>query len=66
MSKPIDKAQSILSEKGLSLSRRDFEEMQSLFAEVEVEEWEDVARLMEGVALIVNDPAYSGDMDAID
>lgn len=66
MSKPIEDAQAILTDKGTSLMQEDFQEMQSLFTQVEIEQWEDVVRVMEGVALIVNDPSYEGDIEPIE
>lgn len=66
MSKPIEDAQAILTDKGASLMQEDFQEMQSLFTQVEIEQWEDVVRVMEGVALIVNDPSYKGDIEPIE
>jgi hypothetical protein len=66
MSKPIEDAQAILTDKGASLMQEDFQEMQSLFTQVEIEQWEDVVRVMEGVALIVNDPSYNGDIEPIE
>lgn len=65
MSKPIDKAQAILSDKGSDLMQSDLDAMQEIFTEIPPEQWDDVLLLMEGVALIVNDPTYKGDIEPI-
>lgn len=66
MSKPIDKAQDILTRRGAKLSQDDLFEMQNLFIMVPVSDWEEVARIMEGVATIVNDPSYEGNLEPIE
>lgn len=65
MSKPIDKAQAILSSKGGQLMQADLDLMEEIFTEVDPEDWDDVLLVMEGVALVVNDPAYKGDIEPI-
>ncbi len=65
MNKPLDKAQAILSDKGGSIMQSDLDEMQELFTQVDPDDWDDVLMLMEGVALIVNDPSYKGDIEPI-
>lgn len=65
MSKPIDKAQAILSAKGSKLMQTDLDAMEEIFTEVDPDEWDDVLLVMEGVSLIVSDPSYSGDIDPI-
>lgn len=66
MNKPIDKAQAILSKKNSNLMQKDLDEMQEIFTYVDLKEWDDVLRLMEGVALVVNDPSYKGDIAPIE
>ena len=65
MSKPIDRAQAILSDKGNKLMQADLDAMEEIFTEIEPEQWDDVLLLMDGVALIVNDPSYKGDIPPI-
>lgn len=65
MLKPIDRAQAIMSDKGARLMQSDLDEMEEIFTEVDPEQWDDVLLLMEGVALIVNDPSYKGDIPPI-
>ena len=65
MSRPIDRAQAILSEKGIKLMQTDLDAMQEIFTEMPPEQWDDVLLLMEGVALVVNDPSYKGDIEPI-
>jgi len=65
MLKPIDKAQAILSAKGSKLMQADLDAMEEIFTEVDPEEWDDVLLVMEGVALVVNDPDYKGDIPPI-
>lgn len=66
MTKPIDRAQDILSSKGSALMQSDLDAMQEIFTEIPPEEWDDVMLLMDGVALIVNDPSYDGDIEPIE
>ena len=66
MNKPIDRAQAILSEKNDKLMQADLLEMQEIFTEIPPEEWDEVMMLMEGVAQVVNDPLYSGDIPPIE
>lgn len=65
MLKPIDRAQAILSAKGIKLMQADLDAMEEIFTEVDPEEWDDVLLVMEGVALVVNDPDYKGDIPPI-
>lgn len=65
MSKPIDRAQAILEDKGSELMQADLDAMQEIFTEISPDDWDDVLLLMEGVALVVNDPSYSGDIPPI-
>lgn len=65
MSKPIDRAQAILSSKGESLMQDDLDAVRDIFMEIPPEEWDDVLRLMEGVVLVVNSPEYNGDIPPI-
>lgn len=65
MSKPIDDAQAILADKGMNLMQSDLDEMETLFLSVDPSEWDSVLFIMEGVALIVNDPLYTGDIPPI-
>lgn len=65
MSKPIDKAQAILAEKGAKLMQADLIEMEMLFLQAAPEDLDDAMFLMEGVALVVNDPSYKGDIEPI-
>ena len=66
MGKPIDEALAILSEKGNDLMQVDLDAMEELFKQIPPEEWGDVLWLMEGVALVVNDPSYEGDIKPIE
>lgn len=65
MNKPIDEAQAILSEKGSDLMQANLDAMEELFTQIPPEQWDDVLMLMEGVALVVNDPSYKGDIAPI-
>ena len=65
MNNPIDRAGTILSEKDANIMQADLYAMQEIFTEIEPEEWDQVLLLMEGVALIVNDPSYAGDIEPI-
>jgi hypothetical protein len=65
MNKPIDKAQAILEAKGSNLMQTDLDEMREIFMQVALDDWDDTLFLMEGVALIVNDPSYTGDIAPI-
>ena len=65
MTKPIDRAQAILSSKGDNLMQDDFNDVLDIFMEIPPEEWDDVLRLMEGVTMTVNSPEYKGDMKPI-
>jgi hypothetical protein len=65
VSKPIDRAQAILSSKGENLMQDDFDAVWDIFMEIPPEEWDDVLRLMEGVVLVVNSPEYNGDIPPI-
>jgi hypothetical protein len=65
MNKPIDEASAIFSEKGDGLMQADLDAMEELFTQIPPEQWDDVLMLMEGVALVVNDPSYKGDIAPI-
>lgn len=65
MNKPIDLAQAIFSEKGSGLMQTDLDAMEEIFTDIPPEEWDDVYLLMDGVALVVNDPSYTGDIQPI-
>jgi hypothetical protein len=65
MTKPIDQAQEILSSKGSALMQSDLDLMEEIFTKIPPEEWDDVMMLMDGVARIVNDPLYDGDIEPI-
>jgi hypothetical protein len=39
--------------------------MREIFMQVALDDWDDTLFLMEGVALIVNDPSYTGDIAPI-
>jgi hypothetical protein len=65
MNRPIDEAQAILSEKNGDLMQADLDAMEELFTQIPPEQWEDVLMLMDGVALVVNDPSYKGDIAPI-
>lgn len=65
MNKPIDLAQAIFSEKGSGLMQTDLDAMEEIFTDIPPEEWDDVYLLMDGVALVVNDPSYAGDIQPI-
>jgi hypothetical protein len=66
MGKPIDEALAILSERGSDLMKVDLDAMEELFTQIPPEEWDGVLLLMEGVALVVNDPSYEGDIKLIE
>lgn len=66
MTKPIDQAQDILSSKGSALMQSDLDAMEEIFTKIPPEEWDDVMLLMDGVALIVHDPSYEGDIKPIE
>lgn len=66
MSKLIDKAQAILQDKGSDIMQTDLIAMQEIFTQISLDEWDDAMFLMEGVALIVNDPSYVGDIAPIE
>jgi hypothetical protein len=66
MGKPIDEALAILSERGSDLMKVDLDAMEELFTQIPPEEWDGVLLLMEGVALVVNDPSYEGDIKPIE
>jgi hypothetical protein len=65
MNKPIDRAQAILSAKGAGLMQSDLDAMQEIFTEISPDDWDDVLLLMDGVALVVSDPLYKGDIGPI-
>lgn len=65
MNKPIDLAQDIFSKKGSGLMQTDLDAMEEIFTDIPPEEWDDVYLLMDGVALVVNDPSYTGDIQPI-
>lgn len=65
MNKPIDLAQAIFSKKGSGLMQADLDAMEEIFTDIPPEEWDDVYLLMDGVALVVNDPSYTGDIQPI-
>jgi hypothetical protein len=66
MTKPIDQAQDILSSKGSALMQSDLDAMEEIFTKIPPEEWDDVMLLMDGVARIVHDPSYEGDIKPIE
>lgn len=65
MSKQIDEAQAILADKGAGLMQSDLIEIETLLVQADPDDWESGLFVMEGVALIVNDPSYKGDIPPI-
>lgn len=63
---PIDEIMTILSERGSDLNRDDLARINELALDVPLEDTEQLGTVWEGIALIVNDPLYSGDIDPID
>lgn len=68
MNKLIDEAQAILAEKGSKLMQDDLNEINDLLVQVDprTAAWDNVGLVLEGVALVVNDPSYKGDIPPID
>lgn len=66
MGTPINEALAILSEKGSDLMQADLDTMEELFTKIPPKEWGDVLLLIEGVALVINDPSYEGDIKPIE
>jgi len=65
--KPEDKIFEILREKGEAIRQSDMDEIELLIMEADPDVWiERMGWFYEGLALIVNDPNYEGDIAPVD
>lgn len=63
----FSQALAIVREKGLSISSADLAEIEYLLTQLDADGAADlIASVFEALSLIVNDPAYSGDIPPID
>jgi hypothetical protein len=58
----LEQITEIVSERGSALDRDDMDRITELSVEVPLEDSDALAMVMEGVAMIVNDPLYEGDV----
>ena len=62
----IDEIQTLVRERGSALSRADMERITTMAVDVPLDESDQLGSIFEAIALVVNDPEYSGDIEPIE
>ncbi|SEJ87402.1 hypothetical protein SAMN05518849_11676 [Sphingobium sp. AP50] len=58
----IDEIVELVRDRGSKLNQYDLNQIKMIAVDVPLEDSEDLAMVFEGIALVVNDPLYEGDI----
>ncbi|MEK7454729.1 MAG: hypothetical protein AABZ76_07375 [Pseudomonadota bacterium] len=61
----IDEIVELVRDRGAKLTRDDLNQIKMMAVDVPLEDSDDLAAVFEGIALVVNDPLYEGDIPPI-
>lgn len=56
----------LIMERGSDLNTSDYEKIQTMLVDIPLEDSDEVGTIYSAIALIVNDPLYSGDIEIVE